>query len=162
MFLGKAEILRRIKGENLLENLNINNVQGAGVDLEIDNVYEPVSGASLFRDSRRLPELREIRDDTYALRPGKYYLCTTREKVNMPKDLVAFIFQRSTLFRCGVTLRTAVVDPGYSGVLTIGIKNEGPKDFLLQRGSRICQIVFSTIHGKAQGYEGRYQGGLVK
>ncbi len=162
MFLGKAEILKRIKDEKLLENLDIDNVQGAGVDLKIDRLFEAVSGASLSRDSRELPELREIREDTFTLRPGKYYLCTTREKVNMPKDLVAFIFQRSTLFRCGVSLRTAVVDPGYSGILTIGIKNEGSKAFSLERGSRICQIVFSRVYGEAQIYEGRYQGGMVR
>lgn len=162
MFLGKAEILKRIRAEKLLENLDIGNVQGAGVDLKIDRMYEPVSPASLRQESRNLPRLQEIPDDTFTLIPGKYYLCTTKEKVNMPEDLVAFILQRSTLFRCGVSLRTAVVDPGYSGILTIGIKNEGPTDFILERGSRICQIVFSRVHGEAQGYGGRYQGGLVR
>jgi deoxycytidine triphosphate deaminase len=162
MFLGKAEILRRIAEEGLLENLKIENVQGAGVDLEIDLLYQPISGASLRRRARSLPELREVRGDTYVLAPGKYYLCTTHEKVNMPRDLVAFIFQRSTLFRCGVSLRTAVVDPGYTGTLTIGIINEGPEDFVLERGARICQIVFSAIQGDAAGYKGRYQGGMVR
>ncbi len=162
MFLGKAEILRRIMEEKLLENLDMGNVQGAGVDLEVDLLYEPVSNASLGRETRSLPELREVEGDAYVLTPGKYYLCTTRERVNMPRDLVAFIFQRSTLFRCGVSLRTAVVDPGYSGILTIGVINEGVEDFVLERGARICQIVFSVIHGEAAEYRGRYQGGMVR
>jgi deoxycytidine triphosphate deaminase len=162
MFLGKAELLRRIKLEGLLEKLNPGSVQGAGVDLRIERLYEPVTEASLHQKGRKLPGLREIRGNPFILKPGIYYLCTTREEVNMPKDLVAFILPRSTLFRCGVSLRTAVVDPGYSGILTIGIKNEGPHDFILEKGSRICQIVFSKVYGEAQGYEGRYQGGKIR
>jgi deoxycytidine triphosphate deaminase len=161
MFLGKAEILRRIEDEKLLEDLDIDNVQGAGVEFEIDRLFEAVSGASLSRDSRRLPELREIRADTFTLKPGKYYLCTTREKVNMPKDFVAFIFQRSTLFRCGASLRTAVVDPGYDGILTLGLKNESDKTFYVERHSPICQIVLCEVKGRSEPYSGRYQGGRV-
>jgi deoxycytidine triphosphate deaminase len=79
----------------------------------------------------------------------------------MPEDLIAFILQRSTLFRSGVSLRTAVVDPGYRGGLTIGIKNEGPCEFKLKRGARIAQIVFSEVKGDADKYSGKYQGGKV-
>jgi dUTP pyrophosphatase len=109
-----------------------------------------------------LPELGEVTGDAFYLQPNEYYLCTTKEKVNMPKDLVAFIFPRSTLFRSGVSLRTAVVDPGYKGRLTIGIKNETSRRFVLEKNARIAQIVFSRIHGKATSYEGKYQGGKVK
>lgn len=161
MFLGRAELLKRIQEEKLIESINLNNVQGAGVDLSIECLYEPVSEASLTPESRELPQLREIRDNPFVLSPGIYYLCTTKEKVNMPRDLVAFIFPRSTLFRCGVSLRTAVVDPGYRGVLTIGIKNEGRHKFTLEKGFRICQIVFSKVLGETREYEGRYQGGKV-
>jgi deoxycytidine triphosphate deaminase len=79
----------------------------------------------------------------------------------MPDDLIAFILPRSTLFRCGVSLRTAVVDPGYRGALTLGIKNEGALEFRLQRGARIAQIVFSEVMGDAAQYSGKYQGGKV-
>ena len=79
----------------------------------------------------------------------------------MPLDLVAFIFPRSTLFRCGVSLRTAVVDPGYRGRLTIGIKNETKHEFKLEKHARIAQIVFCLVKGKTGKYEGAYQGGKV-
>jgi dUTP pyrophosphatase len=161
MYLSKAEILKRIE-DGLLENCDPANVQGAGVDLEIDKLYEIKSGAELSRKGRRLPELDEHNAGVYHLAPGKYYLCTTREKVNMPRDLAAFILPRSTLFRCGVSLRTAVVDPGYRGILTLGIRNESEHEFALERGSRICQIVFSEVRGEATNYEGKYQGGKVR
>ncbi|WP_456475244.1 dCTP deaminase [Candidatus Pyrohabitans sp.] len=162
MYLGYEELLNRIHEERLLENVEEGNIQGAGVDLRIDKLYDITSPAALYKEERTLPELREIEGERYVLKPGKYYLCTTLERVNMPKDLVAFMFQRSTLFRCGVSLRTAVIDPGYRGVLTVGIKNEGGFEFTLERGSRIAQVVFARVEGDAVAYEGRYQGGKVK
>ncbi|MDI6655838.1 MAG: hypothetical protein QME59_08175, partial [Candidatus Hydrothermarchaeota archaeon] len=111
MYIGSEEILRRIKEAKLLENCDLKNVQGAGVDLEMEKLFEIASNASLGREKRELPELREVKTKLFRLAPRKYYLCTTKERVNMPSDLIAFILPRSTLFRSGVSLRTAVVDP---------------------------------------------------
>lgn len=162
MYIGSEEILRRIKEEKLLENCDLENVQGAGVDLEIEKLFEIASDASLGREKRELPELREVKNKLFRIAPRKYYLCTTKEKVNMPSDLIAFILPRSTLFRSGVSLRTAVVDPGYVGVLTLGIKNETEREFILEKNSRIAQIVFSKVYGKADNYSGKYQGGRIR
>lgn len=161
MYLGSEEILRRIEEEKLLENCDLKNVQGAGVDLEIEKLFEIASGASLGREKREPPELQEIKGKLFQLAPKKYYLCATKEKLNMPLDLIAFILPRSTLFRSGVSLRTAVVDPGYIGVLTLGIKNETGHEFTLEKNSRIAQIVFSKVYGKAENYSGKYQGGKI-
>ncbi len=162
MYLARSEILKRIKKEHLIEGCDPKNVQGAGVDLSIDRLFELQSQAHLGREKRDLPQLNEISSDVFILPTRKYFLCTTRERVNMPRDLIAFILPRSTLFRCGVSLRTAVVDPGYRGVLTIGIKNEGEGEFALERGARIAQIVFAEVKGRAAKYKGKYQGGKVK
>lgn len=161
MYLGSSEIKRRIIEEKLVTNCNIDNVQGAGVDLRIEKLYEVSGTAYLGIKKRKLPNLIEKDDRVFKLAPGTYYLCLTTESVNMPEDLIAFILPRSTLFRCGVSLRTAVVDPGYKGALTIGIKNEGPLEFKLKRSARIAQIVFSEVKGNAEKYNGKYQGGKV-
>lgn len=159
MYLSKEEILKRIEKEKLLENLREENIQGAGVDLEIDELYRIASPSFLGKKERRLPKLEKV--DSFVLAPREYYLCVTREKVNMPLDLVAFIFPRSTLFRCGVSLRTAIVDPGYKGRLTIGIKNETEYEFRLERHARIAQIVFCLVKGETGEYKGIYQGGKI-
>lgn len=161
MYLGSSEIKRRIIEEHLLANCNIENVQSAGVDLKIEKLYEVCGSAYLGTKERKLPTTKEVDGLTFKLQPGTYYLCLTTESVNMPEDLIAFILPRSTLFRCGVSLRTAVVDPGYRGALTIGIKNEGHMEFKLKRGARIAQIVFSEVKGDVDKYSGKYQGGKV-
>ncbi len=162
MYLGYSEILKRIREERLLENCMEENIQGAGVDLRIDKLYALTSNAYLGVDKRELPEVKEVKGEVFSIKPGEYYLCTTMERVNMPLDLIAFIYQRSTLFRSGISLKTAVVDPGYRGILTIGMKNDSAVEFKIERGARIAQIVFSRIKGSSIAYNGRYQGGRVK
>jgi len=158
MFLGHDEILKRIKKENLIEGYLSESVQGAGVDLRVDKVLEPTGKAKLKRSDRMLPAVLET---GFVLEPGRYYLITTMEKVNMPEDLVAFMFNRSSLFRCGASLRTAVIDPGYHGELTVGVKNEGAYDIELEQGARVLQLVFAEVKGDTRKYNGRYQGGKV-
>ncbi len=163
MYLGSEEIVHRVGEEGLLEGLSKEGIQGSGVDLRIDKLYTPTSEASIG-DESVLPVMAEIeaKGGSFVLKPRGYYLCLTAERVNMPLDLVAFILPRSTLFRCGVSLKSAVVDPGYRGALTMGLKNETDFEFRLERGARIAQIVFSEVSGGVSGYEGRYQGGKVR
>jgi deoxycytidine triphosphate deaminase len=158
MFLGHDEILKRIRDENLVENLQAGSVQGSGVDLRIDLLLELESEGFIGRDDRKLPEVKETE---FVLRPGEYYLMVTMERVNMPDDLVAFMLNRSSLFRCGASLRTAVIDPGYCGELTVGIKNEGKHEVRLEQGARVLQLVFSEVKGETRKYDGRYQGGKI-
>jgi len=162
MYLGHDEIVKLIKEKDLLENVSLNNVQGAGVDLEIEKLYEINSNSYLGIDRRELPEVDEVDENPFVLSPNAYYLGLTKENVNMPNDLVAFMLPRSTLFRSGVSLRTAVIDPGYRGALTVGIKNETDFEFTLEKNARIAQVVFSKIFGGALDYDGKYQGGKVR
>lgn len=158
MFLGHDDILERIKRQNLVEGYLPTAVQGSGVDLRIAKLLKPKGRALLGTEERKLPDVENV---DFMLKPGEYYLLVTMEKVNMPDDLVAFMFNRSSLFRCGASLRTAVIDPGYHGVLTVGIKNEADYPIHLEHGTRVLQIVFGEVKGGTRKYNGRYQGGRV-
>jgi deoxycytidine triphosphate deaminase len=158
MFLGHDAIMERIRKQGLLENFHPEAVQGSGVDMRINKLFELGSEGLLRKDERKLPEINDVPP---ILEPGRYYLFVTIEKVNMPSDLLGLMLNRSSLFRCGASLRTAVVDPGYSGVLTVGIKNEGAYQIELERGARVLQMVFAEVKGGTKSYDGRYQGGKV-
>ncbi len=161
MYLGGAEILERTREFSLVEGLSLENIQGSGVDLRIDKLFELDGDASLGKKDRTLPSARGLKGENFVLKPKSYYLCLTTEKVNMPSDLVAFILPRSTLFRSGISLKSAVVDPGYKGALTMGLMNETGRQFHLERGARIAQIVFSYVSGDTLSYKGKYQGGKI-
>ncbi len=162
MILAKSEI-EKLVAENppLIENFKKENLQGAGYDLRLDVLYKIKSDARLGINSRKLPEVEEICGDVYVIKPNEYYLVKTVEKVNIPSNLIARILPRSTLFRCGVYIFTALVDPGYKGALTFGIKNFSNYEFRVKRFAKIAQIVFEKVEGKAEKYNGRYQGGKV-
>jgi deoxycytidine triphosphate deaminase len=162
MYLGKDQILKRIREEGLLSGCDEEYIQGAGADLRIERLFEVTSGALVGREKREPPELKEVDGEVFILKPKGYYLCLTKEELNMPLDLVAFLFPRSTIFRCGASLKTAVIDPGYKGALTIGIKNESGFELRLEKGARIAQVVFSLVQGEAERYKGKYQGGRVR
>lgn len=159
MFLGYKEIIDRIEKENLLENVDPGNIQGAGVDLRIDRLYEIKSSSFIGKEDRKLPQIEEF--NGFVIKPKQFLLFRTVEAVNMPDDLIAFMLPRSSMFRCGVSLRTAVIDPGYKGRLTVGIYNEGEHEFKLERYARVLQIVFARVYGESKGYDGGYQGGKI-
>ncbi len=161
MILGYEEILRRIEEHKLLENTEKKNIQGAGVDLRLKTAYHPMSEGHLLVETRKTPDIKEIDEDKIVVEPNEYLLVETMEKVNMPAELVARVLPRSSLFRCGASLRNAIVDPGYKGALIFGLKNESKYNFVVEKGTRIAQIVFETVHGGTRGYDGKYQGGNV-
>jgi len=160
MVLGRERILRLAEG-GLIGNFSIDCLGGAGYDLRVDRIYSLESDSRLGVKDRKTPEIQEIMFETYTLPPGEYVLVETLEKVNMPPDLMARVLNRSTLFRCGCSLFNAVVDPGFKGTLTFGLKNLSMRDFTIERHARIAQIVFERVEGETVEYDGKYQGGKV-
>ena len=161
MILGRDEILKRVKNENLIENFDETCLQQAGYDLRIKTAYWIENSSFLGKNERKLPTISEVKNDVIVLEPNEYLLMETVEKVNMPLDLIAIVLPRTSLFRMGASLRTGVVDPGYKGSLTFGLKNESNLKIKIEKGARIAQIVFIKVFGKASEYKGVYQGGRI-
>jgi deoxycytidine triphosphate deaminase len=161
MILGDAKILKLVGEKNLVEDFNPECLGGAGYDLRLNKAYRLISDSLIGVKDRKTPDVEEIKDSPIKLRPGEYVLVETLERVNMPENVMARILPRSSLFRCGCMLATAVVDPGYRGALTMGLKNVSDRKFTLERKARIAQIVFEEVEGSSRRYEGKYQGGKV-
>jgi len=161
MILGDGRILELVEKEKLLENFSRECLGGAGYDLRLGRVYRIESDSLMGADERRTPAVSEIDSIRLTLKPGEYVLVETLERVNMPPGLMARILPRSSLFRCGCALMTAVVDPGYRGALTMGLKNVSGSEFTVEKNARIAQIVFEEVSDSSKSYSGRYQGGKV-
>lgn len=173
MFLGTSELKKKIKEENLIENYSEECIQSSGYDLRLNKLFEIVSLSFIGITEKEMPKIKELQQkkeiigkgltlkEFFIIEPGKYYLATTLEKINMPPNLTGFIFNRSSLFRCGASIRSAIVDPGYRGELTIGIKNEGMHGIRIEKHARFAQICFAEVHGEVSPYNGSYQGGKI-
>ena len=163
--IGYEEILKLMKqNPSLIENVDEKNIQPSGIDLRVKRIYRLRNGGFLGMDNRMTPDVESVSErhgEKFKLEPNEFVLVETMEKVNMPKDITAIVLPRSSLFRCGVSLHTAVVDPGFVGTLTFGMKNLSEFSFEIEIGSKIGQIVFEEVKGNVKLYDGKYQGGKV-
>lgn len=177
--IGIDEVHRRVKEEKLVENLGkreLENPEGVGVDLRIGEIHRIVEGGAFIEEDGKggLGKRKGVKTELIAkfdpekeaqeeilIEPGEYYLVSTVEKVNSPKDLMPMIYPRSSLFRAGVLLLNSKTDPGYSGTLTMGLTNLSKFPLKIQMGARICNMVFYTIEGETVSYRGQHQGGRI-
>lgn len=170
MILGPKLLLKLVKAKKLVENLSereLTNPEGAGFDLRLGEVYEISGSAFLGETHRKTPEIKLIKKydqkkaSSLKIKPGDFYLVKTIEKINLPIDLSAVIIPRTTTFRSGVFIRTGPIQPGYSGELTFGLKNEGPVTVEIEMGARFVHLIFHEIKGGGSQYRGQWQGGRV-
>src|SRR3989338_8313856 len=142
MIIGPKKLLQLVKEIKLVENLSereLVNPEGAGFDLRLGEVHR-ISGGRAFLgiDERETPTIERVakfhqkKRQSVTIKPGEYYLVTTLEKVNTPLDIAILFKPRTTTFRSGLNLRTGNVAPGYQGVLTFGISNEGPIPVIME------------------------------
>ncbi len=186
--LGINEIHKRIKKHGLIKNLGqreLKNPEGVGVDLRLGSVHKIIKGGAFIQgdsepassakrgeqvlgnrkgvETKEVARFKENEDNQIwvTVKPGDYFLVQTHEEINTPSDLMPLVHVRTSLFRSGLLLLNSKTDPGYSGVLTMGLTNLSPFPVKLQMGARICNIVFHKIEGKTYKYRGQHQGGRV-
>jgi deoxycytidine triphosphate deaminase len=168
MILGIDELIKLVKERGLVKNLSereLKNPEGTGFDIRIGEIYRLKDEGFLGIEERRTPDVELIakygKDKGYVLKPNEFVLIKTMEKLNVPENLAVLIFPRSTLYRCGVQFLCTKTDPGYFGKLVFGLKNLANKNFKIELGSRIANIVFLEIKGKTVPYRGQWKGGRV-
>ena len=168
--LGVDKIKRLIKEIKLVEALgqrDLENPEGAGLDLRLGEVFK-IKGETFLGvekrktvDSVSVAKYNPKKVTAFTIKPGEFYLVQTIERVNLPDYLVATMHPRSTLLRSGVWLLTTQIAPGYKGPLNIGLKNMGNADFTVELGARILHVIFWEVSGQGANYRGQWQGGRV-
>lgn len=170
MILEPKALLQLVKEQKLVERLSereLTNPEGTGFDLRLGEVFKISGEAFLGETHRKTPDIESVmvynpkKKQTIKIKPGDFFLVKTIEKINLPIDLSAVILPRTTTFRSGIFLRTGPIQPGYSGELTFGLKNEGPITVEIEMGSRFVHLIFHEIKGEGSKYRGQWQGGRV-
>lgn len=138
-------------------------IQPNGFDLTVREIHQfPEAGTLGFSNEERvIPNTHPLRpgvDGAYHLSPGPYRLIFN-ELVNLPLDLTAVGYPRSSLMRVGVTVYSAVWDAGYRGRGSCLMVVHNPAGFRLRPNARVMQLLFTRLSGTVgEGYAGRYQG----
>ena len=170
MALGVDRIKKLIKEIKLVESLgarDLENPEGAGLDLRLGEIFKIRGETFLGEETRKTVDSVSVakydskKTKTYTIKSGEFCLVQTIERVNLPDNLVATLHPRSTLHRSGLWLMVTQVAPGYKGTLNLGLKNAGDCSFTIELGARIVHIIFWEVSGKGASYRGQWQGGRV-
>jgi len=135
-------------------------IQPAGVDLTVRQVYSIEGELVLGVRKRILPQYTKVSDKngTWDLKPGVYKVIFN-EIVEVPPNLVALCFPRSTLLRSGVILMCTVWDPGYVGRGEALLHVINPNGLIIERNARVAQLVFiKLVKPPHKTYQGIYLG----
>ena len=100
----------------------------------------------------------------WLLRPGAFVLASTLEVVTVGPTLCGFVAGKSSVARRGIQVEAAgLVDPGFSGQLTLEVVNFTDEPVTLTEFEPICQIYFMRVDGPVArpygtpGLRSRYQ-----
>lgn len=97
-------------------------------------------------------------DEGWYIYPGQFVLASAMEKFTMPNDIVGVVHDKSTWARRGLAVQNTVVEPGWTGYLTLELTNHGQDLLHLPKGCGICQVLFHWVDQPTEGYDGKYQG----
>ena len=148
------------KKELKIEPYDESQVQPASIDLRL--------GTNFLKINENLMEVMTLKDqikyeqlerEEIVIPPHSFLLATTREFIELPENLTAFVEGRSSIGRMGLFIQNAGwVDPGFAGQITLELFNANRLPIKLTANRRICQLVFSKMDEIAsRPYRGKYQ-----
>lgn len=147
--------------EELIINGDPRMINPASVNLRLGHSFLTISKEQhiTLGERVRYNETLISEDGGYILEPGGFCLATTKEGLVMFPNVAAFVQGRSSIGRIGLTVQNAgFVDPGFSGHITLELKNDAPVPIVLKAGYPVAQLVFFDCTRVKEPYQGKYYG----
>lgn len=113
--------------------------QPASVDLRLGSQFWLITSDGVL-------SLRPV-DDVVTLEPGDCVLGHTEEWIGLPADIVGRVEGKSTWGRRFLMVHSTAgfIDPGFTGQITLELKNISPRKIELRVGVAIAQISFERL-----------------
>ncbi|MGC8646960.1 MAG: dCTP deaminase [Thermoplasmata archaeon] len=129
--LSDREILENLKNGNLkIENFCDECMTPNGYDVRIDEC--------LVDDIK-----------TFNIAKNKFFIISTIEVFEFPKNMAGQIWLRTTYARKGIMVSGGLIDAGFRGNLNIFLYNAGD-EILMRKNERIAQVVFFKLEKEAE------------
>lgn len=145
-----------------------------GVDLSIKSIQLINQAGKVFVDKTIAPQYMPML--TVNMGEGKRgwflpqgtYICDLNEGCTFGERDTGLIILRSSLNRSGVTICSAVWDPGYTSIdessgkvnsMSIRMIVDNPEGFWLEKNARVAQLIVFESEPTSL-YNGQWQGGL--
>jgi dCTP deaminase len=124
-------------GKLYIENFSEKSLQPASYDMRI--------GSRLLISSDDA-EIDLFQRSSAILKPGVFALVTTHEKVRLSDTIAGHIGVKSYYTRKGLVMLTGLqIDPGFEGVLVIGLYNASPRSLTLEYLAPFCTVEFHQL-----------------
>lgn len=152
MLLTDKEIKDAIEsGELAIEDFSEDCLQPASYDMRL--------GEEAITSTQR-EKISPANKGLLTIPPGDFALVTTHERIRLPPRFAGHIGLRSHYARKGLILLSGPqVDPGFGGVLVLGLNNVSPRDVVIPYKEKFCTVEFYRLNEDArQPYTGEYQG----
>lgn len=98
--------------------------------------------------------------ETMRLPRNGFALLSSVERFRVPSDVIAFVHDKSTWARRGLSVFNTVIEPGWGLTgecyLTIEVVNNGYDDLMIEAGDPIAQVIFHRVDRPVPGYVGKY------
>jgi deoxycytidine triphosphate deaminase len=150
----------------LMTNEMIRKAMAAG-DLKItDFVTKDLSPASYDMHlgeeaitSTHREKINPAQKGLFTIPAGDFGLVTTHEKIELSAKIAGHIGLRSHYSKKGLALLSGPqIDPGFNGVLVLGLSNLSPRDIVIPYKDKFCTVEFFALAEPATiPYTGEYQ-----
>lgn len=152
MFINPQEVIKNgwLKfPESMSDVMQTKCVQPNAIDFTLDRVYH-INHMNVFKISEKAKEMRGgtemmprvfAEDTNWLLASEDCYDCLSDFYVDIPEQVCAILYPRSTLVRNGLFWTTGIYDSGYKGHIG-GVLHNRSGQVIISRGTRIGQIAF--------------------
>ena len=148
-----------------------------GVDLSLRSVNKIVSRGCIYTDKSYVSKYEDIpvqsiigsdRDYEGWFLPKGTYIILLNEGCNFGPNDTGLIILRSSLNRCGVSIQSAVWDPGYNSVngervlpMSVRLTVDTDEGIYIEKNARVAQLLVFQ-NEDATLYNGQFQGGNLQ
>lgn len=118
------------------------------IDVKIKYLSDKATEPKYATDGSLGMDLAAALDEPVVVKPGERVAVPTGLAIQIPDGWGAFVFPRSGLsLRSGITMCNCVgvIDTDYTGELKVAVINVSDKNFTINSGDRIAQLVFLPV-----------------
>lgn len=143
-------------GQIGIEPFTKEHVSGATIDLTLHPSFRVFRTTNMTHiDVKKEFDVTEAvevaEDDSFIIHPGEFVLGSIAEKVTLAPNLAGIIEGRSSLGRIGLIVHAtaSLVEPGWSGYLTLEMSNISSLPIKLYAGMRIAKLAVMELKSPA-------------
>lgn len=148
-FLGNRTILECIRENKVIQPFDEKRIKNGAYELSL--------GGQVFQTNSETKEIRKVgQEEIIHIEPGQFALLLTEERVEIPKNKIAFISIKAKIkFKGLVNVSGFHVDPDFKGKLLFSVYNAGPATITLKRGQNYFPLWLAELKEK-QNYKGTH------